>query len=77
VTLYLAVTPDELELPLYVAETEEEMAAWAGIKVKTVREQCSRNKKKPPQNRIKGGGAGRNYRLRKILIEEEKQVAQE
>jgi hypothetical protein len=74
--LYLAVTPDELELPLYVAETEEEMAAWAGIKVKTVKEQCSRNKKKPPSNRIKGG-AGRNYRLRKILIEEEKQVAQE
>ena len=74
--LYLAVTPDELELPLYVAETEEEMAEWAGIKVKTVKEQCSRNKKKPPEAR-KGGGAGRNYRLRKILIEEEKQVAQE
>lgn len=75
-TLYLAVTPDEYELPLYVAETEEEMAAWAGIKVKSVREQCSRNKKKPPSNR-KGGGQGRKYRLRKILIEEEKQVAQE
>jgi hypothetical protein len=69
-TLYLAVTPDELELPLHVAETAEEMAAWAGIKVKTVREQCSRNKKKPPSKRIKGGGAGRNYRLRKIEMEE-------
>lgn len=71
-TLYMAVTPDEYELPLYVAGTIEELAAWAGIKVKTVREQCSRNKKKPPQNRIKGGGAGRNYRLRKIEMEEGK-----
>lgn len=68
-TLYIAVTPDEYELPLYVAETIEEMAAWADIKVKTVREQCSRNKNKLPLNRGKGG-AGRNYRLRKIEMEE-------
>ena len=68
--LYLAVTPDELELPLYVAGTIEELAAWAGIKVKTVREQCSRNKNKPPSNRKKGGGQGRKYRLRKIEMEE-------
>ena len=68
-TLYLAVTPDELELPLYVADSIEEMAEWAAVKVKTVREQCSRNKNKPPEAR-KGGGAGRNYRLRKIEMEE-------
>lgn len=68
-TLYLAVTPDEYELPLYVAGTIEEMAAWADVKVKTVREQCSRNKNKPPSNRERGG-AGRKYRLRKIEMEE-------
>lgn len=32
-TLYIAVTPDCFELPLYVADTAEEMAAWAGVKV--------------------------------------------
>ena len=32
-TLYIAVTPDHLELPMYVAETAEEMAEWAGVKV--------------------------------------------
>ena len=31
--LYIAVTPDRLELPMYVADTAEEMAAWAGVKV--------------------------------------------
>lgn len=29
--LYLAVTPDDLELPLYVADTVEELAAWLGV----------------------------------------------
>lgn len=68
--LYISVTPDAYELPLYVADTIEEIAEWAGVKVKTVREQCSRNKKIPPSNR-RGGGCGRNYRLRKIEMEDE------
>lgn len=30
-TLYLAVTADKYELPLYVADTRKEMAKWAGV----------------------------------------------
>ena len=44
-TLYIAVTPDHLELPMYVAETAEEMAEWAGVKVQSVKSSCSRNKR--------------------------------
>jgi hypothetical protein len=31
VTLYLAVTADKYELPLYVADTRKEMAEWYGV----------------------------------------------
>lgn len=30
-TLYLAVTADKYELPLYVATSRKEMAKWAGV----------------------------------------------
>lgn len=36
--LYIAVTPDHLELPLYVADTAQEMAKWAGVTVQIVRD---------------------------------------
>lgn len=68
-TLYLAVTPDELELPLYVAETAEELAQWAGVKVKTVITGCCRNRHREPWKR-KGGGQGIKFRMRKIEVEE-------
>ena len=68
-TLYIAVTPDHLELPMYVAETAEEMAAWAGVKVKSVRERCSRNKHKEPLKPGKSTGAP--YRLRRLDFEED------
>jgi hypothetical protein len=69
-TLYLAVTPDELELPLYVTDSVQAMAEWAGVKVKTVYEQCSRNKDRLPYKRALGGSESK-HRLRKIKIEGE------
>ena len=68
-TLYIAVTPDHLELPMYVAETAEEMAAWAGIKVQTVRSTCSRNKHRGPLPA--GFGISAPYRLRRLDFEED------
>lgn len=68
-TLYIAVTPDHLELPMYVAETAEEMAAWAGVKAQTVRANCSRNKHKKPLKI--GRGIGAPYRLRRLDFEED------
>ena len=68
-TLYIAVTPDHLELPMYVADTAEEMAAWAGVKVNTVKSNCSRNKRcgiLPPGRKI-----GAPYRLRRLDFEED------
>lgn len=67
--LYIAVTPDELELPLFVTDSIEVMAAWAGIKVKSVYEMCSKVRKKPPFNRG-NGGRPRPYRIRRIDVEE-------
>lgn len=66
-TLYIAVTPDCFELPLFVADTAEEMAAWAGVKVNTVKSNCSRNKRQeplPPRTKI-----GAPYRMRRIDFE--------
>lgn len=68
-TLYIAVTPDHLELPMYVADTAEEMAKWAGVKVQTVRSNCSRNKHRevlPP-----GVDIGAPYRMRRLDFEED------
>lgn len=68
-TLYIAVTPDCFELPLFVADTAEEMAAWAGVKVGTVKSNCSRNKRReplPPGYRI-----GAPYRMRRLDFEED------
>lgn len=69
--LYIAVTPDEYELPLFVTDSAQAMAEWANIKVKSVQEQCSRNSKKEPFARIKGGCVHSSHRLRKIIIEED------
>ena len=69
--LYIAVTPDEYELPLFVTDSVQEMAAWANIKVKSVQELCSRNSKKEPFTRIKGGCVHSSHRIRKIIIEED------
>lgn len=67
--LYIAVTPDELELPLFVTDNAQIMAYWAGVNVSSVYEMCSKNAKKPPYNRGKGGTV-RPYRIRRIFVEE-------
>ena len=70
-TLYIAVTPDHLELPLYIADSAEEMADWAGIKVSSVKQQCSRNRNRAPFNRQIAGSTNKGRRFRKITIEED------
>lgn len=70
-TLYMAVTPDHLELPLYIADSAEEMADWAGIKVSSVKQQCCRNRNREPFNRQIAGSTNKGRRFRKITIEED------
>lgn len=67
-TLWLAVTHDDYELPLHVCDSAREMAAWAGIKVESVYQQSSRNRKKGTDNRLCYRG---KYRIRCIEVEEE------
>ena len=67
--LYIAVTPDHLELPMFVADTAEEMAAWAGVKVQTVKTNCSRNRDKPPFAEKRAIASDK--RMRRIVIEED------
>ena len=66
--LYVAVTNDKYEYILHMADTAEEMAEWAGIKVKSVREQVSRNKRRPPREY---STSKCEYRLRKIIMEDD------
>ena len=66
--LYIAVTPDHLELPMFVADTAEEMAIWAGVKVQTVKANCSRNKSKPPFEEKRAIASDK--RMRRVVIEE-------
>lgn len=53
-TLYLAVTGDEYELPMFVTESEADMAAWAGVKLNSLRTSVCRNRNKPPFDGKKG-----------------------
>ena len=69
--LYIAVTPDYLELPMFVADTAEEMAAWAGVKVQTVKTNCSRNRNKPPFLPEEKRAIASDKRMRRIVIEED------
>ena len=39
---WLFVTTDKYELPIYVADTIEELAAWQGVKVKSIVQAVSR-----------------------------------
>lgn len=41
--LYLAVTPDEYELPLYVAESVEELSYKYGLTPNNIRSKISKN----------------------------------
>ena len=71
-TLYIAVTPDKLELPMYVSDSAQAMASWAGIKLTSLHQMCTRNKNLPPFSpKGKGGSVQSQFRVRRITIEEE------
>ena len=55
--LYLLVTRDKYELPLYVADTAEELAQYCGVDRTTVLSMVSRSRR------------GRNHRSRYICVE--------
>lgn len=65
-TLYMAVTADEYELPLYVTEDAAEMARWAGIRVESLLTAVWRSAKKPPMPHIRGSAP---RRLRRITVD--------
>lgn len=64
--LYIAVTCDRYELPLYVTESAKEMADWMGIPKSQVHTFCSRNKNKPPYQVERSV----MIRLRRVEVEE-------
>ena len=45
-TLYLAVTADKYELPLYVTDTRKEMADWYGVPVALITQAISNYKRR-------------------------------
>ncbi len=55
-TFYIAVTPDEYELPMAVAETTEELARLMGVSGGTIRSHLSKVKsgivKKPKYEKV-------------------------
>lgn len=64
--LYMAVTCDKYELPLYVSDKRSEMAKFCGVTPENVSSMCSRNKHKPPIP-----GYMKPYvRLRRVVIDE-------
>ena len=67
--LYMAVTCDEYELPAYVTESAEDLARWLGISIWSVRSNISRHRNEAPRKVQKNGR--NNYRLRKVIIEED------
>lgn len=66
--LYIAVTFDKFELPLFVCDTREEMAEWYGVSPTTVATLCSRNNNKPPTKNVPKKA---RIRLRRVVIEED------
>lgn len=66
--LYMAVTADEYELPLYVTPSVFALARWAGKKTKSINEQISKGRNKPPRKVIHNYTG---YRYRRVYIEEE------
>ena len=65
--LYLAVTHDKYELPLYVADTPMEMAEWMGTTYANVLSCCSRNENSGIAKSNRPG----EIRLRRVIIEED------
>lgn len=66
-TLYMAVTPDEYEFPIFITPSVDELAQWAGVSVTGLYSMISRTAKKAPY-RPKSHSP---YRYRKVVILEE------
>lgn len=62
--LYLAVTPDQYELPLAVADSPAELAKMLGVTPEHIRTCLVPTKAKMNNKR-------RKYRLRRVILEEE------
>ena len=60
-TFYIAVTPDEYELPMAVAETTEELARLMGVSGGTIRSHLYKVK----------SGIVKKPRYEKVVIEED------
>lgn len=65
--IYMAVTGDKLELPLFVSESREEMADWMGVKPKSVSAMASPSRQEKRKNRTKNVP----FRLVRVECEEE------
>lgn len=58
--LYMAVTADKYELPIYVTEKSREMAEWAGVTQQAIRSAVSK----------KTSGRNRGMKYVKVNLEE-------
>ena len=61
--LYLGVTPDEYELPLFVADSLKELSKISGIDYDSIRNLISKN----------SSGRNKGVKFIKIIIDEEKE----
>ncbi|WP_277220676.1 hypothetical protein [Peptoniphilus vaginalis] len=61
--IYMGVTPDKYELPLFVADSLKELAEMSGYDYDSIR------------HRISKGSSGRNHGIKfiKVLIDEEEE----
>lgn len=64
--IYMAVTGDELELPLFLSESREEIANWMGIKPRSVSAMVTPSRQKRRKN-VKNAP----FRLVKVELEDE------
>lgn len=60
-TVYMAVTADDKQLPLYVADTAKDMAHWAGRSKSTVLSEACRNAKRAKTEELRPLKGGRKY----------------
>lgn len=61
--LYLACTPDKYELPVFVCDTVDEMAAFAGIPRDQVFQTIARKRKYDREGRTDRGGRFHMFRV--------------
>lgn len=66
-TLYMAVTADEYELPLAVERYPYALCRKMGIDMETIYHDVSREK----AGRVRCMGKNRGFRLKKVYVEEE------